>query len=147
MTLRSSDLQSDSDLDSIRNSCDVFSLTSLINCCWTKPNWHPFYRIWQSSGLIGRYSGQVYIQGTKYQKLSCWNAEKADQRYKLKWKGSTSLFSTEAVFAFARHSPSEELVSMDASHNAISLPRLLSPPKAMFMSSGEETKKDLICYF
>ena len=25
MTLRSSDLQSDSDLDSIRNSCDVFS--------------------------------------------------------------------------------------------------------------------------
>ena len=31
MTLRSSDLQSDSDLDSIRNSCDVYYLEGLFN--------------------------------------------------------------------------------------------------------------------
>ena len=40
MTLRSSDLQSDSDLDSIRNSCDVFGIPSLSQC-WSAPfgNW------------------------------------------------------------------------------------------------------------
>ena len=30
MTLRSSDLQSDSDLDSIRNSCDVYTLYQVV---------------------------------------------------------------------------------------------------------------------
>ena len=47
MTLRSSDLQSDSDLDSIRNSCNVFSIQFLF--------WYT------TKTLVASPMGQLYI--------------------------------------------------------------------------------------
>ena len=55
MTLRSSDLQSDSDLDSIRNSCDVFFELSEINRGPVNSDFRPpsATSVW-IDGFIGR---------------------------------------------------------------------------------------------
>ena len=54
MTLRSSDLQSDSDLDSIRNSCDVSFTNNVERCIWRKYVPFPWFR---NSPILGGRNG------------------------------------------------------------------------------------------
>ena len=57
MTLRSSDLQSDSDLDCIRNSCDVLRL----------PNFTPVYtNIWINEDWSGLFISLSYQSATRW---------------------------------------------------------------------------------
>ena len=63
MTLRSSGLQSDSDLDSIRNSCDVYIILRLcgigcmvISLLRVRPSFHKRTSLMVSSGLSFRFS-------------------------------------------------------------------------------------------
>ena len=57
MTLRSSDLQSDSDLDSIRNSCDVF-LTQAVSF-W---DWAEDVKIQKDLVRILKTSGELDVK-------------------------------------------------------------------------------------
>ena len=62
MTLMSSDLQSDSDLDSIRNSCDVFYKTSALPSC--------AHALWSTStGIFTKLSN--YDSGN-FLKMTMW---------------------------------------------------------------------------
>ena len=60
MTLMSSDLQSDSDLDSIRNSCDVSSATTKI---------HIFFSVQIQGGKVIRRSGPAASYARLREKL------------------------------------------------------------------------------
>ena len=59
MTLRSSDLQSDSDLDSICNSCDVFNYVQKV---WGEGQTHVLpilYQMFKASGGVKRFLNNV----------------------------------------------------------------------------------------